>query len=143
MGWLQRHNYNIEQNGETALKMENWVDMNEDGNEDGPWEKVDENIDAGGWGSEGEECGGEPDQIITWGGPIATFRWDGASDVDIKNFSVREIEVLHNKGHLFTLCRITANVQYNFVEGLFRSLHFYPLYDTSQIGLYNIVNSYR
>jgi hypothetical protein len=84
--------YNIEQNGETALKMENWVDMNEDGNEDGPWEKVDENIDAGGWGSEGEECGGEPDQIITWGGPIATFRWDGASDVDIKNFSVREIQ---------------------------------------------------
>jgi hypothetical protein len=84
--------YNIEQNGETALKMEIWVDKNEDGNEDGPWEKVDENIDAGGWGDEGEECGGEPDQIITWGGPIATFRWDGASDVDIKNFSVREIQ---------------------------------------------------
>jgi F5/8 type C domain len=84
--------YNIEQNGETAVKMEIWVDKNEDGNEDGPWEKVDENIDAGGWGDEGEECGGEPDQIITWGGPIATFRWDGASNVDIKNFSVREIE---------------------------------------------------
>jgi F5/8 type C domain len=84
--------YNIEQNGETALKMEIWVDKNEDGNEDGPWEKVDENIDAGGWGDEGEECGGEPDQIITWGGPIATFRWDGASNVDIKNFSVREIQ---------------------------------------------------
>ena len=83
--------YNIEQNGETAVKMEIWVDKNEDGNEDGPWEKVDENIDAGGWGDNGEECGGEPDQIITWGGPIATFRWDGASDVDIKNFSVREI----------------------------------------------------
>ena len=31
-------------------------------------------------------------QIITWGGPIATFRWDGATDVDIKNFSVREIQ---------------------------------------------------
>jgi F5/8 type C domain len=84
--------YNIEQNGETAVKMEIWVDMNEDGNEDGPWVKVDENIDEGGWGDEGEECGGDPDQIITWGGPIATFRWDGASDVDIKNFSVREIE---------------------------------------------------
>jgi F5/8 type C domain len=84
--------YNIEENGETALKMEIWVDKNEDDNEDGPWEKVDENIDAGGWGDEGEECGGEPDQIITWGGPIATFRWDGASDVDIKNFSVREIQ---------------------------------------------------
>jgi hypothetical protein len=83
--------YNIEQNGETAVKMEIWVDMNEDDNEDGPWVKVDENIDVGGWGDEGEECGGDPDQIITWGGPIATFRWDGASDVDIKNFSVREI----------------------------------------------------
>jgi hypothetical protein len=84
--------WNMEQGGETVVKMEIWVDKNEDGNEDGPWEKVDETIDAGGWGDEGEECGGEPDQIITWGGPIATFRWDGASDVDIKNFSVREIE---------------------------------------------------
>src|ERR687898_1824192 len=85
--------YNIEENGETVVKMEIWVDKNEDGNQDGPWVKVDENIDSGGWGDSGEECGGEPDQIITWGGPIATFRWDGASDVDIKNFSVREIRV--------------------------------------------------
>jgi F5/8 type C domain len=84
--------YNIEQNGETAVKMEIWVDNNEDGQQDGPWVKVDENIDSGGWGDNGEECGGEPDQIITWGGPIATFRWDGASNVDIKNFSVREIQ---------------------------------------------------
>ena len=84
--------WNEEQNGETVVRMEIWVDDNEDGNEDGPWVKVDENIDSGGWGDEGEECGGESDQIITWGGPIATFRWDGASDVDIKNFSVREIE---------------------------------------------------
>ena len=84
--------WNMEQNGETVVKMEIWVDKNEDGKQDGPWVKVDENIDSGGWGSSGEECGGEPDQIITWGGPIATFRWDGASDVDIKNFSVREIQ---------------------------------------------------
>jgi hypothetical protein len=26
-------------------------------------------------------------------GPIATFRWDGATDVDFKNLSVREIQV--------------------------------------------------
>jgi hypothetical protein len=84
--------WNMEQNGETVVKMEVWVDKNEDGMQNGPWEKVDENIDSGGWGDTGEECGGEPDQIITWGGPIATFRWDGASDVDIKNFSVREIQ---------------------------------------------------
>ena len=42
--------------------------------------------------TQGGECGGQPDQIMTWGGPIATFRWDGATDVDIKNFSVREIQ---------------------------------------------------
>ena len=36
-------------------------------------------------------CGGRPDQIISWGGPLAAFRWDNADDVDIKDFSVREI----------------------------------------------------
>jgi F5/8 type C domain/Putative metal-binding motif len=80
--------YNIQENGKTAVKMEIWVDKNNDGN----WVKVDENIDRGGWGDAGGECKGAPDQIITWGGPIATFRWDGATDVDIKNFSVREIQ---------------------------------------------------
>jgi hypothetical protein len=84
--------WNFVENGETHVKMEIWLDKNEDGKQDGPWVKVDENIDSGGWGDSGEECGGEPDQIITWGGPIATFRWDGGSDVDIKNFSVREIQ---------------------------------------------------
>ena len=34
------------------------------------------------------------DQIITWGGPIATFRWDNAKDVDFKFRSVREIDPL-------------------------------------------------
>lgn len=68
--------------------MENWVDQNNDGN----WVKVFETVDAGGWGSEGTAgCGGQADQIITWGGPIATFRWDSATDVDFKNLSIREI----------------------------------------------------
>jgi hypothetical protein len=83
--------WNMIQNGKTVVKMEIWVDKNEDGKQNGPWVKVDENIDNGGWGSEGGECGGKADQIVTWGGPVATFRWDGATDVDIKNFSVREI----------------------------------------------------
>jgi len=83
--------WNMVQNGKTVVKMEIWVDTNEDDLENGPWVKVDENTDSGGWGNSGSECGGASDQIITWGGPIATFRWDGATDVDIKNFSVREI----------------------------------------------------
>jgi hypothetical protein len=74
-------------NGETAVKLELWVDPNNDNN----WQKVYDFIDQGGWGNEGEECHGKPDQIISWGGPIASFRWDGANSVDIKNLSVREI----------------------------------------------------
>ena len=37
------------------------------------------------------------DQIITWGDPIATFRWDDARDVDFKFLSVREIDPLKDR----------------------------------------------
>jgi hypothetical protein len=80
--------YNIQQNGKTAVKMEIWVDANNNGN----WLKVNEFVDSGGFGKAGGECGGAPDQIITWGGPIATYRWDNSPDVDVKNLSVREIQ---------------------------------------------------
>jgi hypothetical protein len=86
--------YNIEQNNnnhKTVVKMENWLDINNDGKD---WIKVDEYLDDGGWGDKGKKCRGASDQIITWGGPVATFRWDNARDVDFKNLSVREIEVL-------------------------------------------------
>ena len=79
--------YNIVQNDKTAVKLELWVDKSNNNN----WIQATEKIDKGGWGNNGRECGGKPDQIITWGGPIAAFRWDGATDVDIKKFSVREI----------------------------------------------------
>jgi hypothetical protein len=79
--------YNIVQNDKTAAKLELWVDKNNNND----WIKATEKTDKGGWGNTGSECGGKPDQIITWGGPIAAFRWDGATDVDIKNFSIREI----------------------------------------------------
>jgi hypothetical protein len=80
--------YNVEKNGQIAVKLEIWLDKNNNGN----WEKVYDYIDEGGWGNDGGECGGRPDQIISWGGPLATFRWDNAFDVDIKDFSVREIQ---------------------------------------------------
>ena len=82
------YNYQQQEDGKLAVKMENWIDNNNDGN----WMKLYEYRDQGGWGSQGTRCGGLPDQIISWGGPIATFRWDSASSVDIKHFSVREIE---------------------------------------------------
>ncbi len=80
--------YNFQLSGKTVVKTELWLDKNNDGN----FVKVDENVDKGGWGNTGRECNGAPDQIITWGGPIATFRWDTATDVDFKNLSVREIQ---------------------------------------------------
>jgi Big-like domain-containing protein/K319-like protein len=81
--------YNIQQNGKPAVKMENWLDAKSDGN----WVKIDENVDSGGWGTKAGQCGGgRPDQLIIWGGPIATFRFDGTTDLDFKNLSVREIQ---------------------------------------------------
>ena len=80
--------YNMQQDGKTVVKLEIWVDPNSDNR----WRKAYQLIDSGGWGDGGEVCGGNPDQIITWGGPLAVFRWDEATDVDIKDFSVREIQ---------------------------------------------------
>jgi hypothetical protein len=79
--------YNFVQNSKVVVKTELWLDTDNSGN----FVKVDERVDSGGWGTEGTECGGAPDQIISWGGPITTFRWDTATDVDFKNLSVREI----------------------------------------------------
>ncbi len=70
------------------VKMESWIDYNNNGK----WVKINEYIDKGEWGDTGKKCDGKRDQKITWGGPIATFRWDRADDVDFKNFSVREIQ---------------------------------------------------
>ena len=82
--------YNVVQDHKTVVKLELWVDKNNNNN----WIKAAEKTDKGGWGNSGRECGGKADQIITWGGPIAAFRWDGATNVDIKKFSVREIAFL-------------------------------------------------
>ncbi|HXW12761.1 MAG TPA: discoidin domain-containing protein [Nitrososphaeraceae archaeon] len=79
--------YNFVENNKVVVKTELWLDVNNNDN----FVKFDENVDRGGWGTEGTECGGAPDQIISWGGPITTFRWDTATDVDFKNLSVREI----------------------------------------------------
>ena len=83
--------YNLEKpsdRSKSIIKMESWVDYNNDGK----WVKINEYTDKGKWGDAGKKCDGKKDQIITWGGPIATFRWDRADDVDFKNFSVREIQ---------------------------------------------------
>jgi hypothetical protein len=79
--------YNFQENGKIVVREQNWIDKNNDNN----WVKIFDFVDRGGIGSQGIHCGGSQDQIITWGGPIATFKWDRMPNVDIKNLSVREI----------------------------------------------------
>jgi hypothetical protein len=80
--------YNTDQNGTFYPTMEMWIDETNNGT----WKKVYKYMDTGRWGSAMDRCGGAPDQLITWGSPVATFRWDKTANVDFKNLSVREIE---------------------------------------------------
>jgi hypothetical protein len=102
--------YNFMTNdGKPAVKLENWIDANADGKN---WEKVYEGGDSGKWGRSGAECQVKADQIITWGGPIASFRWDFARDVDFRNLSVREItgDNVTQGIHYFTGSSTSSNV---------------------------------
>jgi hypothetical protein len=80
--------YNTYQNGTFHPTMEVWIDQTNNGT----WKKVHEYTDKGNWGSTMNRCGGAPDQLITWGSPVATFRWDNTANVDFSKLSVREIE---------------------------------------------------
>jgi len=88
--WIGLKNivYNTDQNGTFYPTMEMWIDETNNGT----WKKVHEYTDRGAWGSIMNRCGGAPDQLITWGSPVATFRWDDTADVDFRNLSVREID---------------------------------------------------
>jgi hypothetical protein len=77
-----------------TVKLEQWVDdstdnINSPGNQ---WHKVLDFTDHGQWGGGQPNCGGTPSTIITWGGPIALFRWDNIDNMDFKNLSIREIQ---------------------------------------------------
>ena len=81
--------YNVDiGGGKLGVKLEAWLDDDNNNN----WVKVNEYTDKGGWGDEGGECNGADDQILTWGGPIVSFRWDNVDDCKWKKFSVREID---------------------------------------------------
>ena len=69
------------------VHLENWLDPYNNNN----WTKIGYLVDNGGWGEHGTKCGGKSDEIITWGSPNVTFRWDDIS-VDFRNLSIREIE---------------------------------------------------
>jgi hypothetical protein len=77
-----------------TVELEQWLDDKSDniispGNN---WHRVLQFKDVGSWGGGTNSCGGTPTTIITWGGPITHFRWDNIDDMDLKDFSVREIQ---------------------------------------------------
>ncbi|NMO15452.1 carbohydrate-binding protein, partial [Pyxidicoccus fallax] len=81
---------NTTNSGKEAVRLELYVNENAD---KVTWKKVYDMVDAGSWGGDAQHCGGAVGAMpITWGGPIATFRWDNANDVDFKWLSVREIQ---------------------------------------------------
>src|SRR5690606_12931758 len=80
---------NVTVNGKLAVKTELYMDEKLDGVS---WKLVYEHLDDGTFGGSLGSCGGSNSRIpITWGGPVAAFRWDNADDVDFKWLSVREI----------------------------------------------------
>jgi hypothetical protein len=73
--------------GTLVTKQEFWLDNNANNT----WTKVGERVDAGGWGNNGGQFGGAPDQLISWGGPAVIFWWTNFTSVDFKWLSVREL----------------------------------------------------
>ncbi len=80
---------NVPLNGKEAVRLEMYLNNNAD---KVTWTKIYDMVDDGTWGGDTKKCGGVAGMPFTWGGPIATFRWDSASDVDFKWLSVREIQ---------------------------------------------------
>ena len=76
-------------NGKQAVRLELWLNENADRT---TWKRVYDITDSGQLGGDTKHCGGAVNGMpLTWGGPIATFRWDSATDVDFKWLSVREL----------------------------------------------------
>lgn len=75
--------------GKPAVRLELWLNDTAD---KVTWTKVYDVTDSGQLGGDTRHCGGAVNGMpLSWGGPIATFRWDGATDVDFRWLSVREL----------------------------------------------------
>jgi hypothetical protein len=92
--WIGWKTIMYNQDNDTSVKMESFIDDNNDN----VWKKVNEITDEGGWfaNSSDEEfysanCNKAKDYIITNSGPKASFRADNIA-FDFKNLSIREIQ---------------------------------------------------
>jgi hypothetical protein len=90
--------YNLDNNNNTAVKMESYID-NRNTNY---WVQVTNLTDGGGWSAKSSDekfysagCNRPKDYIITNGGPIVTFRSDNII-WKFRNLSIREIQPLQS-----------------------------------------------
>jgi hypothetical protein len=81
-------------NNTTAVKLESYIDLNNNGS----WIKVTDIVDSGGWYARTSDteffsagCDRPKDYVITNSGPIATFRADYMI-LDFRDLSIREIQ---------------------------------------------------
>jgi len=78
-----------------TVKLEQWIDddTNNTSIPSNNWRKSIEFVDTGNsWGGGHPNCGGTDKTMISWGGPLTHFRWDNIDNMDVKLFSVREIQ---------------------------------------------------
>jgi hypothetical protein len=67
--------------------LEIWIDEGEKNS----WKRVNAYSDRGNWGNSGAHCGGTASQVLSYGGPVASFVIGNAVDIEFKKLSVREI----------------------------------------------------
>ncbi len=77
--------------GHDSVILEGWFNPTPDTNPQS-WFMLKRIEDKGGWGNDGDDCGGLKDQVGTWGGPKYRIKSnDPSADITFKQMSFREI----------------------------------------------------
>jgi hypothetical protein len=89
--------YEFERGGERGIRNELWLDLggiDAAGNPANEWKLArveDDHPDQGSWGEDGGYCNApDDDQIMFWGGPLLSWRWDDTA-ARLRLMSAREI----------------------------------------------------
>jgi hypothetical protein len=91
IGYVRYNKKNGRSTGHDSVILEAWINPTPDSNKDN-WFMIKRIEDKGGWGNDGDKCGGVKDQVGTWAGPKFRLKSnDSDADITFKNVSLREI----------------------------------------------------
>ncbi|HEX6075854.1 MAG TPA: discoidin domain-containing protein, partial [Micromonosporaceae bacterium] len=89
--------YEFSRGGQRGIRLETWLDLSgvdSSGNPVNSWQKVrvvEDHPDQPSWGTDATYCNApRNDQVMLWGGPYVTFRWDNTTS-RLRLASAREI----------------------------------------------------